>query len=132
MGARASLTRRGPSPGRFDRIFSEGRRASGALVQVIGLPTPADLEPALGFAVSRKVGCHARRNRLRRRLREAARASIAVMRSDLDYVVSAGEPAAEATFAAIVADLAATLPKVGPRWPASSSPDPSEEVLDRG
>ena len=78
--------------------------------------TPADLTlPAIrvGFTVSRKVGNAVVRNRVRRRLREAARMVIpGQARPDLDYVLVGRQGAIARDFAALRHELLEALRRV--------------------
>lgn len=79
-------------------------------------PAPPDLElPAarVGFTVSRKVGNAVVRNRVRRRLREAARQVIpAQARPDLDYVLVGRQAAMARDFAALRQELLEALKRL--------------------
>ena len=79
-------------------------------------PVPADLAlPALrvGFTVSRKVGNAVERNRVRRRLREIARAVFpGQARPDLDYVLGGRQAALCRDFAARRQELVEALKRL--------------------
>ncbi len=79
-------------------------------------PAPADLVlPAIrvGFTVSRKVGNAVLRNRVRRRLREAAREIIpGQARSDLDYVLVGRQAAIARDFSALRQELVEALKRL--------------------
>ena len=79
-------------------------------------PVPADLAvPAIrvGFTVSRKVGNAVIRNRVRRRLREAARQVIpGQARPDLDYVLVGRQAAIARDFAALRQELFEALKRL--------------------
>lgn len=104
----------------FDRVFKAGRRAGLPILALHWHRADTDVDARLGLAVSRKVDPHAvGRNRIKRCLREAFRASRAEIAPG-DYVVVARPGAAQADRAALVAafdDLlrrARALPTAGP------------------
>jgi len=76
-------------------------------------PVPPELAPPairVGFTVSRKVGNAVVRNRVRRRLREAARQVIpATARADLDYVLIGRQAALGRDFALLRQELGEAL-----------------------
>ena len=83
-------------------------------------PVPADLPPhrpppaiRVGFTVSRKVGNAVVRNRVRRRLREAARMVIpGQARPDLDYVLVGRQAAIARDFGALRQELFEALKRL--------------------
>ncbi|MFI5002205.1 MAG: ribonuclease P protein component [Reyranellales bacterium] len=117
----APPARSGPRPGRlpnrrdFLRVQA-GRRCAmpGFVLQTA--PAPADLPcPAIrvGFTVSRKVGNAVERNRVRRRLREVARAIIpGQARRDLDYVLVGRQAALSRDFAVLRLELIEALKRL--------------------
>jgi ribonuclease P protein component len=107
----------GRLPNRRDFLrVQAGRRCAmpGFVLQVA--PLPADLSvPSIrvGFTVSRKVGNAVVRNRVRRRLREAARQVIpGQARADLDYVLVGRQGAIARDFAALRQELVEALKRV--------------------
>lgn len=84
----------------FRRVYREGARRSSALV-VIRYAPGGNRAVRLGVAVGRRFGGAVRRNRLRRRLREAARALVDRIVPGTDIVVAPKQPAAAASFAAL-------------------------------
>jgi ribonuclease P protein component len=114
----------GRLPNRRDFLrVQAGRRCAmpGFVLQVA--PVPADLAiPAIrvGFTVSRKVGNAVIRNRVRRRLREAARQVIpGQARTDLDYVLVGRQAAIARDFAALRQELFDALKRLKALSPAS-------------
>jgi ribonuclease P protein component len=79
-------------------------------------PVPADLPPTairVGFTVSRKVGNAVVRNRVRRRLRDIARAVIpGQARADLDYVLVGRQAALGRDFAVMRQELVEALKRL--------------------
>jgi ribonuclease P protein component len=109
--------RLGRLPNRRDFLrVQAGRRCAmpGFVLQVA--PVPPDLPlPAIrvGFTVSRKVGNAVVRNRVRRRLREAARQVIpGQARPDLDYVLIGRQAAIARDFAALRRELVDALKRL--------------------
>jgi ribonuclease P protein component len=70
-------------------------------------------EPRVGFTVTKKTGSAVERNRIRRRLREAAKNVMSgAGKPGFDYVLVARREALAAPFAALVEDLERALKKV--------------------
>jgi ribonuclease P protein component len=88
----------------FRRVYSSRRRRDGRLLVVHSLANQLG-HPRVGFTVSTKVGGAVQRNRVRRRLREAARPLIVGSKEAVDLVVVARPEAAVATFAELAAEL---------------------------
>ncbi|MBK8082666.1 MAG: ribonuclease P protein component [Devosia sp.] len=72
-------------------------------------------EPGMGFTVTKQAGNSPERNRIRRRLRAAARACATQLVSQHDYVLVGRRDALSIKFDRLVADLAAAIPKVHAR-----------------
>jgi ribonuclease P protein component len=81
----------------FERVYRNGSVYRGRLFSVHALPN-ATGEPRLGLSVSKKVGTAVKRNKVRRRLKEAFRFSAQRLPDNLDVVISARPAAAEASF----------------------------------
>lgn len=72
----------------------------------------ADAEPGIGFTVTKKTGNAPERNRIKRRLRAAARACAGRFGPHTDYVMVGRREALGHAFTALVADLASAIDKV--------------------
>src|SRR3954454_7552985 len=130
--------RPGRLPNRRDFLrVQAGRRVAmpGFVLQVAPVPAdllPADLPAGLGlpairggFTVSRKVGNAVVRNRVRRRLREAARLVIpGQARADLDYVLVGRQGAIARDFGALRQELVEALKRLKALAPTSSLATP--------
>ena len=92
-------------PQQFRLVTRTGRRAGGRTISAY-LLLVLDGEPAkVGFIVSRAVGSAVARNRVKRRLRELARARLASLPSGCMLVVRAHPAAATARQADLATDL---------------------------
>src|SRR4051812_44600607 len=72
----------------------------------------ADEAPGLGLTVTKKVGNSPERNRIKRRLRAAARACGEIFQTQHDYVLVGRREALSAPFAKVVSDLSSAIAKV--------------------
>ena len=85
--------------------------------------------PRVGFTVTKRVGNAVVRNRVKRRLREAARLTLGdTAREGYDYVVIGRRDTLDRSFGALREDLAAALAKVH----TSSQARLSGQAPDRG
>ncbi len=123
---------RAPSVGRLTRRSDFQAAASGRRFHTERMTVQGRLrtdDPAgglrVGLTVTRKVGHATERNRIKRRLRAAAREALARFADrPMDLVVIARRPVLAADYAALVDDLARALhvtskPKAAPRAPAA-------------
>jgi ribonuclease P protein component len=97
----------------------KGRRASTGLFSVMALPRP-DGAARIGFTVTKKVDARSvKRNRIRRRLKEAARLEAGAFDDcAVDFVVLARHAALTADFARIRSDLRRAMAEaLAPRRP---------------
>lgn len=90
---------------------ARGNRAgrSAFLLQAV---ESADAEPGLGFTVTKKMGNAPERNRIKRRLREAARACEAAFLPRHDYVLVGRREALTLPFEKLVAELSGAIAKI--------------------
>jgi ribonuclease P protein component len=105
------------SKARFEEVYSKGKRVSEALCRVASLPGCG----AVGFAVAKSLGCIARRNRFRRRFREALRIQRHIVDPRFDYVVTILGAAEAASFADVERALASAFVKLNARWESESA-----------
>jgi ribonuclease P protein component len=104
-------TRRLTSSRDFARILRSGSRGSTALITCVAIATEADRPARVGYAVGTGVGNAVKRNRARRLLREAVRATCVKPGSD---VVLVGKPAlAGRSLGEVRAALDAALERAG-------------------
>ncbi|OJX15542.1 MAG: ribonuclease P protein component [Devosia sp. 67-54] len=90
---------------------AKGRRA-GRSAFSLQAATVAAADAGLGFTVTKKVGNAPERNRIKRRLRAAARACSPQFRPQHDYVLVGRREALGEPFAKVVADLSSAIAKV--------------------
>jgi ribonuclease P protein component len=90
---------------------AKGRRA-GRTAFSLQVQSADDAEPGLGLTVTKKVGNAPQRNRIKRRLRAAARACEARFQPQHDYVLVGRREALTEPFAKVVADLSSAIAKV--------------------
>ncbi|MDR7401064.1 MAG: ribonuclease P protein component [Armatimonadota bacterium] len=96
----------------FEKVYREGRRTGGTDVSVVVRPG-GHSGVRVGIAVGRSAGGAVRRNRLRRRVREALRRLAGRMRSGYDVVVVARPPADRRPFPQLVSVLGRLLAQAG-------------------
>jgi ribonuclease P protein component len=99
------------APEEFRQAYREGTRIAHAQVIIHAVPRGAG--PArVGIAVRRQIGGAVRRNRVKRRIREATSRTYAVLPAGIDVVIVPRAAAVDAPFDALVAALAAAFARV--------------------
>jgi ribonuclease P protein component len=90
---------------------ARGARAgrTGFSLQTIAV---ADEAPGIGLTVTKKTGNSPQRNRIKRRLRAAARACDTAFRPQHDYVLVGRREALSLPFGRLVADLSSAISKI--------------------
>jgi len=95
----------------FDRVYRNGRRLFSAHMTVFFLGS--DQGPArVGFTITRALGKAVERNRLRRRLREAARLNLGKVGNAVDVVIHPKKSALAADFAELREEIARAFEKI--------------------
>lgn len=107
------------TPGAFRRLkkrseflrAARGNRAgrSAFSLQAVDSETPG---PRVGFTVTKRIGNAPERNRIRRRLREAARACADHFQPQHDYVLIGRREALSQPFGKLVDELASAIQKI--------------------
>ena len=104
------LTRRGE----FLRAASKGRKATRPGLVLQALPSGEGAPLRLGFTATKKIGGAVVRNRAKRRLREAARLTLAADAAPgWDLVLVARDSTAKRPFAQLLGDLRGALRQAG-------------------
>lgn len=84
--------------------------------------------PRVGFTVTKKIGRATKRNRIRRRLKEALRLlPVAGLTPGHDYVFVAKQEALTLGFAVLQHDMAKALSRIGKERPRSGPPRPATQ-----
>ena len=101
--------------GEFERIRQNGRSWPHRFFVLIVLPQPDRLEapPRIGVAAGKKLGDAVTRNHFKRKLREAVRQVYPSISSNVDMILIARAPIAEASVAQVAAALTETLQRAG-------------------
>ena len=102
----------------FLAAAEHGRRFRSSAFTVQVLDKPAQQGLRLGLTASRKVGNAVKRNRIRRRLREAAKQALASQTERrCDVVIVARSDVLGAKFQTLVADLSIAIDRAKPHKP---------------
>ncbi len=96
----------------FRRLYSRGKSAAGRLL-VVYARTRSNGRNRLGITVSAKLGCAVKRNRVRRRLREAYRLNERRFVRGLDMVIVVRGRGFEEPYRALEAELLALSERLG-------------------
>lgn len=107
----------------FDRVYREGRRIFSGNMTVFYRPRPegeAPAGPRIGFTVSRAMGGAVRRNRIRRRLREAVRLHLGAFTSRVDVVINPKRTTVDAEFTALETEVERAFGQIGRACPSSA------------
>lgn len=97
----------------LDRVFQHGRWLRTGPVSIGLAPRDDTDEARVAFAAGRNLGTAVRRNRSRRRLREALRTSSLALAPGYDIVLLARESTAEVRFARLQSAVCDALVRLG-------------------
>ncbi len=106
--------------GDFNRVYEGGRSASGPWFVARFLRRPSGQPKRIGIVVGTKISKRAtERNAIRRRIREAARATGLVQGTGLDIVIIARQPVRGKTYQEIVSGMRQLANKLRPTRPTT-------------
>jgi ribonuclease P protein component len=107
---------------------ARGNRAGRSAFLLQAVDSPGH-EPGIGFTVTKKTGNSPERNRIKRRLREAARACQPGFQPRHDYVLIGRREALSVPFTQLVADLTSAVTKIhSTKLHASRAPGPRDDA----
>jgi ribonuclease P protein component len=109
----------GLSKRRFDEVFQEGRRIQTRYCRIVSLEGPG----RVGFATAKTIGSKPKRNRAKRRLREAVRLLAATLPPNADVIFVGKAALHEADWNALLKDLGDGLRALGGQWANESASD---------
>ncbi len=96
----------------FQRVYQQGRRHFAAHMTVFYLECNGESGLRVGLTVGRVLGGAVERNRIKRRLREAVRASLKNLGRDVDVVINPKKSALTAEFAVLREEVAQAFEKI--------------------
>ncbi|MBN9502217.1 MAG: ribonuclease P protein component [Armatimonadetes bacterium] len=108
--------RKGLSKPRFEAVFQGGKRVSTRHFRL----SATFGEGRVGIATSKKIGCHARRNWVKRRIRAILLRLDDVLRTDLDYIFVASATSVNAEWGEMGSEIDDALSRMNERWAAES------------
>lgn len=87
----------------FERVYRESRKHFSPLISYFFIERPSQIcaGPRVGFTVGRAFGKAVRRNRLKRRLREAVRSNLGGLTREVDVVLHPRQRLAAASFVSL-------------------------------
>jgi ribonuclease P protein component len=106
--------------GDFQAVFQRGNRVDRGPFVALWRPSPG--ERKVGFAVSRQLRTAVRRNRVRRRLREAYRRQHGECPRDLSIVFVGRPTVSSMVFGDLLDEMSAALRLIGQRAAAPGAP----------
>jgi len=110
---------RGLSKRRFDEVFQEGRRIQTRFCRIVALEGTG----RIGSAPPQRIGSKPKRNRAKRRLREAVRLFAGSLPPNADVVFVGKASLQDAAWSALVNDLGDGMRALGGLWANESASD---------
>jgi ribonuclease P protein component len=101
---------------RFDAVYRLGKRVNGEYCRISVLEGTG----LVGFTTPKKLGNTPRRNRMKRRMREAVRESRSLLDASWDTVFLATMQANGASFAELAQDVRRAIERMRKRWESES------------
>ncbi|MBI3209137.1 MAG: ribonuclease P protein component [Candidatus Solibacter usitatus] len=97
----------------FRKVYDNGTRVPGPLFSAFCLSNSASAGPRIGFTTPRALGKAVRRNRMRRRLREAIRLQLASIAPVWDIVINPRKSMLDASWAQIQSEVRKLVSRCG-------------------
>lgn len=97
----------------FDRVYRQGKRHFSANMTVFWARRSEPRGPRVGFTVGRVLGGAVVRNRIKRRLREAVRLSLAGFEAPVDVVINPKKSALTAEMPKLKQEVGTALAAIG-------------------
>lgn len=95
----------------FKRVMEGGNREKLETMVVYALPNPEG-RTRVGISVTRRAGGSVKRNRIKRRIREAVKRNASLLPQGMDIVIVAGKSCYDAKFVRIEEDIK----MLGEKW----------------
>ncbi len=98
-------TLKGPSKAQFEKVFSAGRSVNSLYFRIVALPGSGKV----GIATSKSIGCHAQRNKIKRRVKVIVQFHQAILSNSFDWVFVVKKSASELSFDQLKENLCTSL-----------------------
>ncbi|MBI4907507.1 MAG: ribonuclease P protein component [Acidobacteria bacterium] len=98
----------------FRRVYDNGSRFAGPLFAAFFVANAEPAGPRVGFTTPRALGKAVRRNRIKRRIREALRLELSTIAPDWDVVINPRKPALTASWEHVQTEVRKLARRLGP------------------